>query len=67
MSLAILIVGIALFLVGAIAGVLAVFVIGIHMSRGSRLTDAPQTRAGAASHRFLIGVRDCDDDQDHGK
>jgi hypothetical protein len=64
MSLPILILGIAVFLLGAAAGAFTVLVIGIHMSCGDQLSNAPRRYAGAATHRFLTGVRNSTGDQD---
>jgi hypothetical protein len=59
MASAILIIGIAVFLSGAVIGVLAIVVAGIRSDdRAKTLTGAPRTRAEAATRRLLgVGVR----------
>ena len=54
MSLATLILGISVFLFGAVVGTFAVFVIGIHKSRADRLTDTPRTHAEAVTRRTAV-------------
>ncbi len=70
MTLAITILVIAIFLVGATIGVLAVFVIGIRRDdRAKNLTNAPRTQVEAATRRALgVGVRNGHADRnEHGE
>jgi len=70
MTLAITVLAIAIFLAGATAGVLAVFVAGIRTDdRAKNLTNAPRTHVEAATRRALgVGVRNGQVDRtEHGE
>jgi hypothetical protein len=64
MALAIVI--IAVFLSGAVLGVLALLIVGIHRGdRAPRLADAPRTRVESVTRRVLgVGTRSRRDEED---
>jgi hypothetical protein len=59
MTLAIVILAVAVFLVGAVAGFLALLIVGIRKGdRARRLADAPHTQVEAITRRVLgVGIR----------
>ena len=70
MTFAIGILAIAVFLSGAVAGVLVMLVIGIHRGdRAHHLADEPDTHVDALTRRMLgVGVRNgCPGGNDHAE
>jgi hypothetical protein len=64
MTLAIVILAVAVFLAGAALGVLVLLIVGIHRGdRTRRLADAPHTQVEAVTRRVLgVGTRNHPDD-----
>lgn len=68
MAFAIAILAVAVFLSGAVLGVLAVLIIGIRKGdRAPRLADAPHTQVEAVTRRVLgVGTRNHRDGNEEG-
>lgn len=68
MNFAIAILAVTVFLCGAVLGVLAFLIVGIHRSdRARRLADAPRTQVESVTRRVLgVGTRSHNDANEEG-